>query len=272
MLSVITAVFAPGGAGASPWTSADFKAAAGMTPRPWVLATADDDGLTAEFPLIGDLPAIVASGPETALFTASATDRHPQLGSGLQLHLQLPFLFSESAGTEVACHLNILEIAQDRNTHALGAWCLGPAAPGQTSAHSVSFVSFIPAAAYRKGLLQVLAVEMALRTRWIASTFLGNNGSKRRTPAEVAEVIRSSAHPDRLGELRRIAGIGAAVMRAEAAQTAAEAAKTSGLWQTSPGGAKVQCWACRAPLPVTADIRGTKVPCPRCGTKQALPR
>jgi hypothetical protein len=272
MLNVIAAVFAPGGAGPSPWTGADFKAAADMTPRPWVLATADDAGLTAEYPLARDLPAVAGKGPETALFTASSTDRHPQLGGGLLLRLQLPFPFTESHGSEVACNLNALETAGDRNTHTLGAWCVGPAGPGPTARQSVTFVSFIPAAAYRKGLLQVLAVEMALRTRWIASVLPGDNAPGQRMRNDVDTAVRSSAHPARLGELRRAAAVGAEVMRSEASQNAAEAADTSQLWQTGPGESKVQCSACRAPLQVTAESRGTKVLCPRCGTKQALPR
>jgi len=272
ILNVIAALFAPGGAGPSPWTAVEFKAAADMTPRPWVLATAGDDGLTAEYPLTGDLPAIVAKGPETALFTASSTDRHPQLGSGLLLRLQLPFNVSQNDGSDIACRLNALETAEERNTHTLGAWCLGPTAPGRTAAHSVSFVSFIPTTAYRKGLLQVLAVEMALRTRWIAGLFLDNDAPRRRTSEEVDEAIRDSAGPDRLTELRRNAAVAADVMRAEASQTAAEAAKTNRLWRTRPHDAKVLCWACRAPLTVTAETRGKKVACPRCGTKQALPR
>jgi len=101
--------------------------------------------MTAEFPFTGDLPAVVAGGPETALLTVSSRERLPQLGSGLLLRLQLPFYSSKQLGSDLASMLNILEVTEETNTHALGAWCLGPILPGRTNAHSVTFVSFIPA-------------------------------------------------------------------------------------------------------------------------------
>ncbi|HVG76516.1 MAG TPA: M48 family metallopeptidase [Patescibacteria group bacterium] len=38
--------------------------------------------------------------------------------------------------------------------------------------------------------------------------------------------------------------------------------------QAYPG---VQCWSCRAPLPITRRTRGQKIACPQCGIKQRLP-
>jgi hypothetical protein len=35
--------------------------------------------------------------------------------------------------------------------------------------------------------------------------------------------------------------------------------------------AVVQCWSCKAPLPVTEENRGTNVKCSGCGVKQRLP-
>lgn len=34
---------------------------------------------------------------------------------------------------------------------------------------------------------------------------------------------------------------------------------------------EIRCWSCKHFLPVTPENRGTKVRCPKCGTKQALP-
>lgn len=272
ILNVIATVFAPGSTGPSPWTEADFTATSEMTPRPWVLATAGAGGMTAEFPFTGNLPAVVAGGPETALLTASSTERHPQLGSGLLLRLQLPFNVSQEEGSNLAWMLNALETIEETNTHTLGAWCLGPTPPGRPDAHSVTFVSFVPAAAYRKGLLDVLAMDMAIRTRWVASTLLGDRATMGRTAAQFDEALRRALQPERLDELRRVFSLGAEAIRSEAHARAAEATKTSQLWQTRPVSGQVQCWACRAPLVVAAETRGTTVACPRCGTKQALPR
>lgn len=215
LLNVIATVVAPAGAGSSPWAEADFKATADMNPRPWVLANGDADGITAEFPFTGDLPAAIAGGAETALLTASSTDRHPQLGSGLLLRLRLPFNVSQKQGSDLAWMLNALETIEETNTHTLGAWCLGPTPPGRPDAHSVTFVSFVPAAAYRKGLLDVLAMDMAIRTRWVASTLLGDRDTNRRTPAQFDEALRRALRPERLDELRRVFSLGAEAIRAE---------------------------------------------------------
>jgi hypothetical protein len=169
LLNLIATVIAPAGAGASPWSEADFKATADMIPRPWVIANAGADGITAEFPFGGDRPAAIADRLKTALLTVSSTERHPQLGSGLLLRLQLPVNVSPEGGSDLAWMLNALETVEDANTHTLGAWCLEPAPSGRPDAHSLTFVSFVPAAAYRKGLLDVLAMDMAIRTRWAAA-------------------------------------------------------------------------------------------------------
>src|SRR5581483_11436676 len=269
ILSVIATVIAPGGEGASPWAEGDFKATSEMRPRPWVLATAGAEGMTAEFPFTGDLPAGMASGPETALLTVSSTERHPQLGSGLLLRLQLPFNVSKERGADLSWMLNALETTSETNAHRLGAWCLGPAPPGRPDAHSITFVSFVPAVAYRKGLLDVLSMDMAIRTRWVAHALLGEGGTKASTPEEFAEALRRASEPQHLEQLREVLQVGSEAIQAEAAEHAAEVQKAGELWRRRPAPETVQCWACRAPLTVTAETRGKKVKCPRCGTKQA---
>lgn len=272
ILGVIETVIAPGGNGASPWTEGDFKATSEMRPRPWVLATSGAGGMTAEFPFMGDLPAGIAPSLQTALLTASSTDRHPQLGRGLLLRLQLPFNVSKEQGSNLAWMLNALETTSETNAHRLGAWCLGSAPPGGPDAHSVDFVSFVPAVAYRRGLLDVLAMDMAIRARWVARVLLGEGATKASTPDEFVEALRHASRPERLEQLRDVFRVGSEAIQAEAAERASEAARTSDLWRTRPDTGAVQCWACRAPLTVTAETRGKKVRCPRCGTKQALPR
>jgi hypothetical protein len=272
ILNVIASLFAPRGADASPWTEADFKAAADMKPRPWVLANGDATGLTAEFPFSGDMPAIAAGRAETTLLTASSTERHPQLGSGLHLRLQLPFNLPKDQGSEVAFALNLLEAAETTNTHTLGAWCLGPVLPGRTDTHSVIFASFVPAAAYRRGLLDVLAMDMAIRARWVARISLGDTGIRASTPEQVAEALRRAASTENLEHLRKAYRAGSYAVATETAELVTEASKTKDLWGTRPRKDEVQCWACRAPLTVTAETRGKKVRCPRCGRTQALPR
>jgi hypothetical protein len=66
----------------------------------------------------------------------------------------------------------------------------------------VTFVSFVPAAAYRKGLLDVLAMDMAIRTRWIAG-ILGDCATQRCTAAQLGDVQRRALQPERVAKLRQ---------------------------------------------------------------------
>jgi hypothetical protein len=163
MLEVIARVFAPQGRGPSPFTEADFKTALRMQPRPWVLATGNGAGMAAEFPFRGDVPA-VAGGSGTALFTASARERHPQLGSGALLLLSLPSppdpgpaKSGESA--RLANELNLAEPESWTGAHFLGAWATDPG-------RGLTFTTFLPAAVYRRGLLDAMILSSAMRARW----------------------------------------------------------------------------------------------------------
>jgi hypothetical protein len=63
LLDLIATVIAPAGADASPWAETDFKAAADMRPRPWVLANVDAAGITAELSFTGNRPAAPSRTP-----------------------------------------------------------------------------------------------------------------------------------------------------------------------------------------------------------------
>ena len=123
------------------------------------------------------------------MLTASSRDRHPQLGSGLRLRLELPINVSAEEGADLAWMLNALETLADTSTHTLGAWCLKSTPPDSQDMRSVTFVSFVPAAAYRKGLLDVLAIDMAIRTRWVAG-LLGGHAGQGASAAQLGGVLR----------------------------------------------------------------------------------
>jgi Zn-dependent protease with chaperone function len=58
------------------------------------------------------------------------------------------------------------------------------------------------------------------------------------------------------------------------ASTARELRQTAGVTvapQPRPAQATPSCWQCKASLPTGAEMRGRKVRCPQCGTKQRLP-
>lgn len=169
MLNVIASMFAPQGRGPSPFTEADFKAALRLEPRPWVLATGNGAALAAEFPFWGDVPA-VAGGGGTALLTATAKERHPQLGSGALLLLSVPSPpdpapVDPGDAARLANDLNLAEPEAWTRAHFLGAWAVGPG-------RGLTYVTFLPAVVYRRGLLEAMIVSTALRTRW-ASDHLG---------------------------------------------------------------------------------------------------
>lgn len=163
MLYVIEEMFAPAGAGDSPFTGEDFRRALAMEPHPWVMATEGKNCMVAEFPFHGDRPALMGmsgtdpSKCETALFKATAEERHPQFGSGLFLRLTLPPVGVEGTGNLV-CGLNWDEAGEWSRSHILGAWCLADL--------GITFVSFIPAALYREGILDAMIQSMAMRARW----------------------------------------------------------------------------------------------------------
>ncbi|HQZ72490.1 MAG TPA: hypothetical protein PK826_14315, partial [Anaerolineae bacterium] len=107
-------------------TRADFQAITDRKSGPWVLATADVSGMTAEMPFINDVPAAAAlvSGdeatpPGTALLMANVDQPHPILGDGLLVRVGLPI----QVDAEFANTLNLLETTGPWETHQLGAWC-----------------------------------------------------------------------------------------------------------------------------------------------------
>jgi hypothetical protein len=165
MLDMIRTVFAPQGQGPSPFTEKDFQSTLSMNPRPWVLATGGHGGLTAEFPFTGSRPAAQLAmqnrhAPiETSILMVSATDRHPQMGSGALLRLALPIQATEDEAAEMAATLNRAEMAEGSEGLSLGAWCTDPQL-------GVCFVTFLPAATYKEGLLGMLVLGSALRARW----------------------------------------------------------------------------------------------------------
>lgn len=166
MVNVVAQSIAPHGSGASPFSAADFDSIEELDPSPSVLTSADESGLTAEFPFFGLRSGAQASidgvPPETALLQLTRNDRHPQLGSGCLVRLTLP-VGPDTGG--VAMELNRREATLASDCHFLGAWCVGPL--------GLTFVTFLPAIAHRPGLLTNLFMNSAIRTRWAREQVLG---------------------------------------------------------------------------------------------------
>ena len=159
VLDVVGNVYGRVGSDPSPFTEADFEATIRMEPRPWTEARQDGLGFTADLSLQG--PGGAGQAEVHATLQASAVTLHPRLGSGLTLRLALPHVQGRSAAEEAA-YLNLAEFREWTNSHIFGAWC-------KSGEDALSFVQFLPAAAYEAGLLSRLAWNLAVRGRWAAS-------------------------------------------------------------------------------------------------------
>lgn len=128
---------------------------------PSVLATADRDGLSAEFPF----------RDSTSLLTIETRELHPRLGAGVRLTLALPRVPRDREPADEALELTGLEMRDLTRTHLLGGWCLTP-----DDEPLLAFHAFFPNVAYRTGVLTNLAWSMAVRASWVAQQ-VGASGS-----------------------------------------------------------------------------------------------
>lgn len=270
ILDIIDRVFAPAGARPSPFTEMDFKAGEDMNPRPWVMASSDATGLVGQFPFTGSTPAGLGNNTETALFTAAADQPHPQLGSGALLTLRVPVHLSQEQAWDIAWTLNLLEMTEPGEAHLLGAWGVEPTPPGHPA--TLMFSSFLPAVVHKPGLIAAMVMVMAVRTRELADRYLQGTAPAARSLEDMQRLIGAAKEPERLADLTRAVSAGEDALRVAAALKATEQQALADLWARRPPVAEVRCWSCKTPLPVTDDTRGKKVRCPRCGTRQALPR
>jgi hypothetical protein len=144
MVGVIE-VYQERGEGGSPFTTDEIAQLVHLEPRPWVMASNEPQRLLADLEFADDLP---------ARLELDASERHPSLGSGLQMRLTLPVEPDEA----LAQKLNANERLEP-DAHQLGAWCLD-------AEHGVTFTGFVPAAAYMPGLSRALAYHLSARNDW----------------------------------------------------------------------------------------------------------
>ncbi|MGH8545850.1 MAG: hypothetical protein ACREX3_19935 [Gammaproteobacteria bacterium] len=127
MLTVIEKWFVP--AGKHPY---GFNLLEQMEPNPWVLATADESGFTAEFAFDGTMPAAglamtsAEGSVQTTLFQAFAEEQHPQLGNGILMRVSLPVEFTREQAIAKAHELNLAETHEHTVSYFTGAWCSAP--------------------------------------------------------------------------------------------------------------------------------------------------
>ncbi|MCS6952169.1 MAG: hypothetical protein RMK57_09475 [Bryobacterales bacterium] len=146
-----------GGTEPCKFSSEEFYQARAML-GPEILAFASDNGLTAELPFFGSIPAALAPANQTALLQVQGCE-HPVIGSGAWLVLRLPVDCDRDLGGALAAHLNGAESWEWTRCHQLGSWCWD-----ETT--GLMFVSFIPSALAPMFHLGYFVMPMGLRSRW----------------------------------------------------------------------------------------------------------
>lgn len=133
------------GEGESPFHADEMAELVHLEPRPWLMAANQLQRLDADLPFAANVH---------ARLELDAAERHPSLGSGLQMRLLLPVEPDEL----LAQKLNASECLEP-DAHQLGAWCLDPQ-------RGLMFTGFIPAAAYTPGLSRALAYHWSAKNDW----------------------------------------------------------------------------------------------------------
>jgi hypothetical protein len=159
MLNVIRDAFLPFGHKAPKFGKSDIDAVLALEPQPWVLASGDAHGLTAEFAFAEEDSAPLSG--DTALLRLMFEQTHPTLSTGTLLLLNLPI----PSDAKTICRLNLAEAREWTGTHFLGAWCENP----QTL--TITFTTFLPSAAYVPGLLVPVVQAAARRCIWTREYF-----------------------------------------------------------------------------------------------------
>jgi hypothetical protein len=162
MLNIIEHSYAPLGQEVPAWAnSVEFEEAAAFFNKSNSFSTADKAGLTAEF----------AWGEnQTSMMTSVLDQPHPQLGNGVLTLLHLPLSLESEASATLAGRLNQLEVNSVTRAHLLGAWCVEEVG----GSHTGVFVSFIPNAMYKPGLLPQILFTMGIRAGWAATVLEPN--------------------------------------------------------------------------------------------------
>jgi hypothetical protein len=129
----------------SPFDADEIAGLVHLDPRPWTMAANELQRLDADLEFATGMP---------ARLELDAAEKHPSLGSGLQMRLMLPVEPDEA----IAQKLNANECVEP-DAHQLGAWCVDPE-------RGLMFTGFIPAAAHTPGLSRALAYHLSAKNEW----------------------------------------------------------------------------------------------------------
>jgi hypothetical protein len=157
MLNIVRAKVQPEGQHPSPYAGDEMLDTLALFQNPpCVLATGDEDGLSAEFPF----------GDFTSLLQMKTSEVNPGLGHGLLTLLSLPGTETGKENVKaarLALELNELELSSLTRFHFLGSWC-----PGK---QALTFASFLPNAMRLAAGLpsNLIGFPMMMRAAWAAA-------------------------------------------------------------------------------------------------------
>lgn len=162
----------PGREDSSPW-GADFGAVDHQMRNRGLACSGDAGGVTVEFPW-GDNTSTSSHDGRTSLLTLDSTSRHPFLGNGLFMKLELPVQFPQSIVAAMSNILNIAEMGAVDAVPMYGAWC------SKIDSERLAFVCFCPNIGYFPGLAANFAVWMMHRSTaaWAVLQSLQRSGSQ----------------------------------------------------------------------------------------------
>jgi hypothetical protein len=159
-----------------------------------VLATGDDTGMSAEFPLQS----------RTSLLTVTTEAENPQLGNGVLLVLHLPMGIGQADGVRLAAELTRRELETLTRTQMIGAWCWRD--------DGMHHVTFLPNAIHVGGgdLFNVV-VSMTGRAKWVAETLYGDDWQANRD--ETGRPLATPSIDELFGRLGGLGSVGVAAER-----------------------------------------------------------
>lgn len=159
ILEVAAQVYVPIGKESNRWSGHDefSQFAENYARNDHCFGTGDETGLTLETPF----------GSDTALINLRTGERHPQLGNGLLVTLQLPRFAEAPAIASECAYLNFLEAVSWTDFPLFGCWHPQTSREGSDG---LAFSTFVPNALYQPMLATNFAFWMLDRARWARET------------------------------------------------------------------------------------------------------
>jgi len=155
ILEIVAEVYSPLGEQPSRWSGTDefeqFIDTWGRSDD--CFGSSDRNEMTFETPF----------GNESALIRFLTAERHPQLGHGLLVTLQLPYAGDRLTIARAAAELNFLEATSWTDFPQLGCW---HARENQPDQDGLAFALFMPNALYRPVLATNISIWFLRRARW----------------------------------------------------------------------------------------------------------